>query len=559
MTIQRQYSLPNCTLFLEGLSDATTGNGQSDLRPILSILVNAECHFAGAIQSISGGREFFESLVKAVSRYAQEFLSGIPHPNEDERGLPLVQLQALERNKHRLVMQNREDGTALSNGATGNSTPTAPIQIDLTTVQLFDLVEAIDQFFADSQTLPDLTQQLTPVSRRYAKTDEPLGKRVVPAAVGVSSLALAAIAFFFIPVPQVQKPTEPELRTNSNSLSPSPVATEQANTGEPPVAPSPTDLQTPIPLASPSPSPTDSPTTEALVSPFPLPTDSPTTTPLASPSPSPTNSPTPEALATPSPSPTDSPTPEALATPSPSPTTPTTLATASEITDPIQLSNLNQQLFDQVNQAWANRAAVSQDLVYRVSVDQDGTVVNYQPINSAAGQAVSQTPLPTLLRPPVAGSSATQKPVADFKVIFTSKGVPEVSLWKGETATPQSAIPQSSTPNVASQVSEITDNNQLRELRRSLYDKIQQSREGKLRFPDKLEFRVAVRPDGTIIDYQPRNQPAFDHVNETPLPKLKSSNTPVASATSSTEPVAYYRVVFTRRGVLEISPWRGFR
>jgi len=67
------------------------------------------------------------------------------------------------------------------------------IQIDLTTVQLFDLVEAVDQFFADSQTLPDLSLQLTVLNT--AGSSQPLVKQAVPGAVGVSSLALAAIAF----------------------------------------------------------------------------------------------------------------------------------------------------------------------------------------------------------------------------------------------------------------------------------------------------------------------------------------------------------------------------
>ncbi|NEQ26135.1 MAG: DUF4335 domain-containing protein, partial [Microcoleus sp. SIO2G3] len=45
MTIQRQYSLPNCKLVLEGLSDPAAPI--DPIRPLLSILVNAECHFSG--------------------------------------------------------------------------------------------------------------------------------------------------------------------------------------------------------------------------------------------------------------------------------------------------------------------------------------------------------------------------------------------------------------------------------------------------------------------------------------------------------------------------------
>ena len=78
MTIRRQYSLPNCTLILEGLSDTNaTNSGLLDPRPLMTILVNAQCHFPGHDYFLEGGRDFFESLVSAVSRYAQE--NGIVH------------------------------------------------------------------------------------------------------------------------------------------------------------------------------------------------------------------------------------------------------------------------------------------------------------------------------------------------------------------------------------------------------------------------------------------------------------------------------------------------
>ena len=78
MTIERQYSLPNCKLILQGLPQGT--DGKSDGRASLNLLMNAECHLVGYPQPITGGREFFESLVRQVSRYAQGFLSGLTPP-----------------------------------------------------------------------------------------------------------------------------------------------------------------------------------------------------------------------------------------------------------------------------------------------------------------------------------------------------------------------------------------------------------------------------------------------------------------------------------------------
>jgi Domain of unknown function (DUF4335) len=454
MTIQRQYSLPNCTLLLEGLSDATTGNAQ-EVRPVMSILVNAECHLAGGVPSLSGGRDFFEGLVKAVSRYAQEFLSGIPHPPEDGQALSLVKLQPVERNLHRLVVHNQAD-VVLSNGATTNGKPNHPIQIDLTTVQLCDLVEAVDQFFADTQTLPELSLQLTPVERRYARTDEPVAKRAIPPAVGVSSLALAAIAFFFVPVPQ--RPVEPQPQSDSSTTSTTATETTPTTPGaspspipiDPTATPSPTNLPpSSNALISPGASPTESPTTEAQISPSP--TESPATE--AQISPSPTESPTTEAQI--SPSPTESPTTEAQISPSPT--------------------------------------------------------------ESPATEAqVSPSPTPTELT--------------------------------------QTYPSPESTPSATETSSElqITDRRQLRQLNRQLYEKIEQNRgEEPLRFPSRLEYRVGVRADGTVVSYEGKNRAAIDNASQTPLAKIKSENTSVPSQ----EPIAYYRVIFTRRGVLQVSPW----
>lgn len=209
MTIQRSYNLPNCTLIVEGLSEATF-SAESDVRPLISILVNAECHLAATTQPLVGGRDFFESLVTAVSTYAQEFLSKVHHP--DAHKPRLVQLQKVNDNRHRLIVQPEISGEGLHADSHSNGVR----QIDLTTVQLFDLVEAVDQFFADRQTLPDLSLQLMPVSKRYTSSGQQLTKQAVPATVGVSSLALAAIAFFFVPIPEVQRPVQPRPQSSSS-------------------------------------------------------------------------------------------------------------------------------------------------------------------------------------------------------------------------------------------------------------------------------------------------------------------------------------------------------
>ncbi len=226
MTIQRLYSLPNCKLVLEGLSgDGPTG--QADIRPVLSILMSAECRFEGKGQPLSGGREFFESLVRAVSSYAQEFLSGVPSPLNQNTQAALVHLRKIHGDLHRLTFEDKTEETE-AKMPLGRS-------IDLTTVQLFDLVEAVDQFFADPQTLPDLSLNLRPLSKKEVISTEPIAKRALPAGIGVSSFALAAIAFFFVPIPEVKRPIETTTEESSSNIETSPIS----NLEEPKIEPSP--------------------------------------------------------------------------------------------------------------------------------------------------------------------------------------------------------------------------------------------------------------------------------------------------------------------------------
>jgi hypothetical protein len=391
MTIRRQYSLPNCTLVLEGLSDGSAAS-QLDIRPVLSILMSAECYVTGLGEPLSGGREFFESLVRAVSSYAQEFMSGVHYPDRYGPNLGMVQLHRIDGNSHRLTVLPAEAGSATQI----DRKTELSAEVDLTTVQLFDLVEAIDQFFADTQTLPELSLQLTPISKRYIKSAEPLAKRSLPAVVGVSSLALAAMAFFLVPVPEVQRPRDPVPQPN----------------------PAGQNLGTPNPGGSGSPNPDPTPAADGL-----LPGDK---TPQAVESSSPTPSASPQSdtspLATPqsniSPESTPSPVAEGLASPE---------AAAVPITDPAEIDLLKGKLSEQIDGVLKNQPAVDTELVYRVSVAKDGAIVGYKSENSAAVDR-SEAPLSQLLYKPV-GTRPPQEPLADFRVVFAPGGTVAVTPW----------------------------------------------------------------------------------------------------------------------------------
>ncbi|MGL5032871.1 MAG: DUF4335 domain-containing protein [Microcystaceae cyanobacterium] len=213
--MRRQYSLPNCTLLLEGLTD---NEHSFEVRPPLSILVRTQCTFLGMSQTLEGGRTLLENLAKVVNVYAQECLSGVHRPvektTEESDRIELEKIQ--DSTLHRLTWY---PPTELHQ---------APVAIELSTVQLFDLVEAVDQFIADSQTLPDFSVKLQPTSRRYRQSDDPLAQRAIPATLGLASLAIASFAIYFLPIPTVRKPE------NTRPIAPQNQTLPPGNNTEPP-------------------------------------------------------------------------------------------------------------------------------------------------------------------------------------------------------------------------------------------------------------------------------------------------------------------------------------
>ncbi len=196
MNTKRQYSLPNCNLILEGLEDADAENADilSGQAP-MSILINAECHLLKSNQKLSGGSVFLQNLAHTVSNYTQGLLSGLSQSDHSTTEYPQVSIaQLTEQHLHRLTLEPEP-----------NSEETKT-EIDLSTVELFDLVDAIDQFYADRSTLPNMTLELKPVSKRYRKPEQPLAERLTPVAIGFSSLAIAAGALFMIPPPEIAPP-----------------------------------------------------------------------------------------------------------------------------------------------------------------------------------------------------------------------------------------------------------------------------------------------------------------------------------------------------------------
>ncbi|MGB7443800.1 MAG: DUF4335 domain-containing protein [Coleofasciculaceae cyanobacterium] len=501
MTISRQYSLPYCTLILEGLNDSNPGVGlQLESRPLMTILVNAECHLAGGALPLSGGREFLESLIKSVSSYAQQFLSKVYHPQLDKGKEAMVQLEHIkDKNLHRLTLlagNESNNGTDGGKAALPGNTSGETVQIDLTTVQLFDLVEAVDQFLADSGTLPDIKVSLKPISKRYIKAEQPVAERAVPAAAGLASLALAAIAFFFIPIPEVREPL-PEPRTKANEETLDNPQDSENSAGE--------TVATETPTSTPSTSSETGETGEIGESREPL---------------------SAEEL-------------EKL------------LSSAPEINDPTEVRYLQRNLQKEIYQTWQNREPLGENLEYQVSVGRDGKIIGYRPVNDSARERSQETPLPDLLYIKPTDGVASQEPIAQFQVVFSKAGALQISPWHGYKGQ-------------ANLGPEIKETAVLNNLNQQLREQLQKDdRPPTPTYPVELIYRVGITNDGVIADYEPINTPAWDYIEETPLEKLVKPDAAGIGVDGAglvpQEPLAQFRVVFKPDGVMEVSPYRGLR
>lgn len=219
--IQRSYSLPSCTLLVEGIS---TGGD------VMSILTSFNCRFNHHPEPIVGGLDLLNTLVKVVGAYAQALKSNTALSIPEQQ----VRLEPQTQYSHLLSVSLNE----------AEAHNPKQLQIKLNTIQLFDLMESLDRLCGDPMTLPDL-KLVTQISD--FRSQSPLSKQTIPAIAGVISFAIAATALYLIPTPKPQ---------------PKPAQTVPVQTSPLPLP----NISTP-PSPSVEASPSDTPTAEATPEP----------------------------------------------------------------------------------------------------------------------------------------------------------------------------------------------------------------------------------------------------------------------------------------------------
>ncbi|MEG4057390.1 MULTISPECIES: nitrate ABC transporter ATP-binding protein [unclassified Microcoleus] len=100
--------------------------------------------------------------------------------------------------------------------------------------------------------------------------------------------------------------------------------------------------------------------------------------------------------------------------------------------------------------------------------------------------------------------------------------------------------------------SEISDKAELDAIGKQLYAQIDQTWRTTPTFTESLTYRVKVKQNGDILQFDPTNKPAKDFVKETPLPVLQTP----AGAAAGAEKTAEFQVTFspTNGGVFEVKP-----
>jgi len=467
MQLQRRYNLPNCTLLLDGLADTTGEVGYSQR---LGVLMNLDCYLSGDSEPISGGTDFLMSLMNAVSHYAQQCLSGVLHPQTQMAPSP-VRIHSLAVDQHELQVY---DGAAQE----------PQRRILLNTVQFFDLVEALDQLLADPLTLPQLTLPLSPLSRQDAAARQPIIERAGAPTIGIASLATAATLFFFAPIPDIQRPLVDPVPGQESTSEQSQTTAQPTPTGEPAGNGS-------------------TYTREALL-------------------------------------------------------------------------DLNAKIYKQVDNAWVEPPDFQENLTYRVSVNAEGEIRGYRADNDRSARYESNTPLPELL---TIAPEGTEEELTDFKVVLTPQGRIEVNPWHGfpqdpivspqgadssnpgntsSTTAPTTSPTVSPTVSPSDSASEtsmaepITDPNILKDMTEKLYKQLDDRWVTSPSFDAPVIFRFKVDEAGQVLDFQPASSNGSQYLTELGFASLKA-NTPTPASGH-----AEFRVVFTPKGVVEVSPWDGF-
>jgi bicarbonate transport system ATP-binding protein len=162
--------------------------------------------------------------------------------------------------------------------------------------------------------------------------------------------------------------------------------------------------------------------------------------------------------------------------------------------------------------------------------------------------AASPAPMAAASPAPMAAASPAAIAAASPAPIAAASPAP---IAAAATAASSATANSATAPNAAtSATSEISDQAELDAIGQQLYAQIDKNWSTIPTFTESLTYRVKVKENGDILQFDPTNKAAKDFVKETPLQILQTP----AGATAGAEKTAEFQVTFspTNGGVLEV-------
>ncbi|NQE36806.1 Bicarbonate transport ATP-binding protein CmpD [Microcoleus sp. IPMA8] len=173
------------------------------------------------------------------------------------------------------------------------------------------------------------------------------------------------------------------------------------------------------------------------------------------------------------------------------------------------------------------------------------------PPAATAAAVVSSPPSPQIAASSIAPTASPAPIAAAASPAPIAAASPAPIAAAASPAPIAAAAATAASPNAAtSATSEISDQAELDAIGKQLYAQIDQNWRTTPTFTESLTYRVKVKQNGDILQFDPTNKAAKDFVKETPLPVLQTPT----GATTGAEKTAEFQVTFspTNGGVFEV-------
>ncbi len=173
------------------------------------------------------------------------------------------------------------------------------------------------------------------------------------------------------------------------------------------------------------------------------------------------------------------------------------------------------------------------------------SIASQQKLKSA--EAAPIAPAAVISSPPTPAAPTAVATTAPTAVATTA---PTAAATTAPTAVATTAPTAAATTAPTDATSEISDKAQLDAIGQKLYAQIDQSWSTTPTFTESLTYRVKVKQNGDIVQFEPTNKVAKDFLKETPLPVLQTP----AGAPAGAEKTAEFQVTFSpsNGGKLEV-------